>query len=141
VASKSPNKKFGYFLSFYVPASSFCLYHSKVSCWFPKNIRNKDINSQHGGPIRQPYLLYRPARLHRLAESIPRNRFLGSLNVYKYGLRQTEVKNLVWFGEIERKLAKLSMTTFTYRFSSNYFMDEIIKTHREKIRRSRQRRI
>jgi hypothetical protein len=27
-------------------------------------------------------------------------------------------KNLVWFGEIERKLAKLSMTTFTYRSSS-----------------------
>jgi hypothetical protein len=27
-------------------------------------------------------------------------------------------ENLVWFGEIERKLAKLSMTTFTYRSSS-----------------------
>ncbi len=26
------------------------------------------------------------ARLHRLAESIPRKRFLGSINVYKYGL-------------------------------------------------------
>ncbi len=37
-------------------------------------------------PVRQPYLSYRPARLHRLAESIPRNRFLGSLNVYKYEL-------------------------------------------------------
>jgi hypothetical protein len=31
-------------------------------------------------------LSYRLARLHRLAESIPRNRFLGSINVYKYGL-------------------------------------------------------
>jgi hypothetical protein len=31
---------------------------------------------------RQPYLTYRPARLHRLAE------LLGSLNVYKYGLRK-----------------------------------------------------
>jgi hypothetical protein len=31
---------------------------------------------------------------------------------------QSEGKNLVWFGEIERKLAKLSMTTFTYRSSS-----------------------
>jgi hypothetical protein len=29
----------------------------------------------------------RPSRLHRLAESIPWNRFLGSINVYKYGLR------------------------------------------------------
>jgi hypothetical protein len=31
-------------------------------------------------------LLYRPARLHRLAESTPWNRFLGSLKVYKYQL-------------------------------------------------------
>jgi hypothetical protein len=34
---------------------------------------------------RQPYFSYRPVRLHRLAKSIPRNRFLGSINVYKYG--------------------------------------------------------
>ncbi len=34
------------------------------------------------------------------------------------GTRQTNGKNLVWFGEIERKLAKLSKTTFTYRSSS-----------------------
>jgi hypothetical protein len=32
-------------------------------------------------------LSYRPARLHRLAEFNPWNRFLSSLNVYKYGLR------------------------------------------------------
>ena len=37
------------------------------------------------------------------------------------GTRQTDVKNLVWFGEIERKLAKLSMPTFTYRSSSYLF--------------------
>ncbi len=40
-----------------------------------------------GGPVRQPYLTYWPASLHRLAESIPWNQFLGSLNVYKYRLR------------------------------------------------------
>ncbi len=34
------------------------------------------------------------------------------------GTRQTDGKNLVWFGEIGRKLAKLSMPTFTYRSSS-----------------------
>ncbi len=33
-----------------------------------------------------PYLSYRPARLHRLVRSIPWNQFLGSLDVYKYGL-------------------------------------------------------
>ncbi len=32
--------------------------------------------------------------------------------------RQTDGKNLVWFGKIERKLAKLSMPTFIYRSSS-----------------------
>ncbi len=32
-------------------------------------------------------------------------------------------KNLVWFGEIERKLAKLSKTTFAYRSSSYLFYD------------------
>jgi hypothetical protein len=31
-------------------------------------------------------LSYRPVRLHRMAESIPRNRILGSINVYKYEL-------------------------------------------------------
>jgi hypothetical protein len=31
-------------------------------------------------------LAYRPDRLHRLAKSIPRNRFLGFINFYKYGL-------------------------------------------------------
>jgi hypothetical protein len=34
------------------------------------------------------------------------------------GTWQTDGKNLVWFGEIERKFAKLSMPTFTYRSSS-----------------------
>jgi hypothetical protein len=32
--------------------------------------------------------------------------------------RQTDGKNLVWFGEIERKLAKLSKATLTYHSSS-----------------------
>jgi hypothetical protein len=33
-----------------------------------------------------PFDVYRAARLHRLEESISWNRFLGSVNVYKYGL-------------------------------------------------------
>jgi hypothetical protein len=33
------------------------------------------------------------------------------------GTRQTDGKILVWFGEIEKKLAKLSMPTFAYRSS------------------------
>ncbi len=54
------------------------------------------IDSQPGGPVRQPYLSYRPAMLQRLAESNPRNRFLVSLNVYKYGLRSEEGRG--WIG-------------------------------------------
>jgi hypothetical protein len=53
--------------------------------------RSPEIDSQPGGPVRQPYLAYRPARLHRMAESIPRNRFLGSINVYIYGLRNLRI--------------------------------------------------
>jgi hypothetical protein len=41
----------------------------------------------YDNPIcRTPYLSYWPARLQRLAESIPRNQILSSLVVYKYGL-------------------------------------------------------
>ncbi len=36
--------------------------------------------------VRQIVLSYRPAKLHKLAESIPWIRFLGSLNVYKFVL-------------------------------------------------------
>ncbi len=53
---------------------------------FANLLRSPGIDSQPGGPVRQPHLSYWPARLHRLSESIPRNRFLDSLNVYKYEL-------------------------------------------------------
>ncbi len=36
--------------------------------------------------VRELYLKYRPTRLHRLAEPIPWNWFLGSLKVYKFWL-------------------------------------------------------
>jgi hypothetical protein len=36
-----------------------------------KPYKEPGIDSQLGGSVRQPYLTYRPARLHRLAESIP----------------------------------------------------------------------
>ncbi len=53
---------------------------------FVNFLKSPGIDSQPVGPVRQPYLTYRPARLHRLAESVPWNRFLGSLIVYKFGL-------------------------------------------------------
>jgi hypothetical protein len=42
----------------------------------------------------------------------------GTAEKSSLGTRQTDSKNLVWFGEIERKLAKLSMPSFTFRSSS-----------------------
>ncbi len=53
-----------------------------------KPLRSPGIDSQSGGPVRQPYLTYRPARLHRLAKSIPWNRFLGSLTFTNTGSGQ-----------------------------------------------------
>jgi hypothetical protein len=64
---------------------------TKEKIWCPEPVfvdllRSPGIDSQPGGTVRQPYLSYRPARLHRLPESIPRNQFLGSINVYKHKL-------------------------------------------------------
>jgi hypothetical protein len=42
----------------------------------------------------------------------------GMAEMSSLGTRQTDSKNLVWFGEIEGNLADLSMPTFTYRSSS-----------------------
>jgi hypothetical protein len=55
---------------------------------FVNLLRSPGVDYQIGGPLRQPSLTYRLARLHRLVESIPWNRFHGSLNVYKFGLRR-----------------------------------------------------
>jgi hypothetical protein len=57
------------------------IYHTEPV--FLNILRSPGIDSQSGGQVRQPYLTYRPARLYRLSESIPWNRFMGSLNVYK----------------------------------------------------------
>jgi Leucine-rich repeat (LRR) protein len=40
---------------------------------FVDRLWSPGIDSQHGGPVQQPYFSYRPARLHKLAESIPRS--------------------------------------------------------------------
>jgi hypothetical protein len=53
---------------------------------FVNLLRSPGFDSQPCGPVQQPYLTCRPARLHRLAESIPRNRFLGYLNVYNVSM-------------------------------------------------------
>jgi hypothetical protein len=84
-------------------------YKMLLPCWYINyQIRLRDgicksfmeprNRSQPGGPVQQPYLSYRPARLHGLAKSIPRNRFLGSINVYKYGLRNSPQNQVLCSG-------------------------------------------
>ncbi len=68
---------------FYKPNIFLCLPEPA----FQNLLRSPGIDSQPDGLVRQPYLTFLPARQHRPAEWIPWNRFLGSLNVYKYGLR------------------------------------------------------
>jgi hypothetical protein len=45
------------------------------------------------------------------------------------GTGQTDGKNLLWFGETERKLAKLSMSTFITVLPLNYFMSIGFSAH------------
>ncbi len=77
-------------------------------------LRSPGGNYQPGGTVRQTYLWYLPARRQRLAESISRNQFLGSINVDKYGLGSTTqvaesipglLKSLRFFGLLSDSIA------------------------------------
>ncbi len=60
---------------------------------FVNILRSLGIDSQPGRPVRQPCLTHRPARLYWLAESIPWDRLLGSLNVFKFGIWRLTSRN------------------------------------------------
>jgi len=77
------------------------------------------FDSQPGGPVRQPYLTYRPARLHRLAESIPWNLFLSSLNVCKFGLCRVRRHRLAETIPWNRFLCSLKV----YKFGLSSYMN------------------
>ncbi len=72
---------------------TFCMSEPVIVNLFkePRN-RFPACRAGYDNPI---YLSHRPDRLHRLAESNPRNRFLVSLYVYKYGLWFTFKKSIV----------------------------------------------
>jgi hypothetical protein len=86
------------------------------------------IDSQPGGPVRQLYLLYRLAGLHRLVESIPWNRFLGSSNVYKYGIRLHWLAELVPWNRFPCSITWRTKTNFDpvsfFRFNLVYFWNK-----------------
>jgi hypothetical protein len=67
-------------LVFYKSLNILCLFPSLLLLF--AGIFKQSMGARKRVGIR---LSYRPARLHRLAELIPWNRFLGSLKVKKFG--------------------------------------------------------
>jgi hypothetical protein len=94
---------------------------------FVNFLRSPGIDSQPGRPVRQPYLSYRPTRLHGLAELIPRNRFLCFLNVYKYGLRVCPLVYKSWCHQTKflavpsrcRQIRLIEGNAKSFRFTSS----------------------
>jgi hypothetical protein len=75
-----------------------------------KEPRNR-FPALRGGPYDNPILrTCPPCRLHRLANTIPWNRFLGSLSIYKFGLstvyctwaRRTHTCRCQWSAPLKR---------------------------------------
>ncbi len=125
-ASKSPHKTFGYFLSFsQQEVSADIIQNSAVGNLSPKTEGTKTkaarclfflmsfpflsiLNSLQSSLtvyiMQSLSACVRDCRLQRLKQEWQKS--TAGTN-----------KNKVWFGEIERKLAKLSKTAFTYRSS------------------------
>ncbi len=93
---------------------------------FVNLLRSPGIDSQCDGPVRQPYLTHRPARQHRLAESIPWNRFLGSLNFYKFGLCLLlySIRCLFFlpYGRSKKSLLRGVWCTLSVRVVQNFYI-------------------
>jgi hypothetical protein len=80
----------------------------------------KDLNnvSERKLPIWQPENL----KVYKLLTFLKRlQRLKQEWQKIPAGTRQTDSKSMVWIGEIERKIAKFSKTTFTYRSYSKLF--------------------
>ncbi len=93
----------------------YLLYLQRSEPEFVDLPRSPGIDSQPGGPVRQPYLTYWPGRLQRLTESIPWNRLLGSLNVNKFRLclKASHLFRLEWPGRQKRR--KSSKGQYNYQ--------------------------
>ncbi len=66
-------------------------------------LRSPRIDSQPGGPVRQPYICRTGPTVY-----IPRNRFLGSINVYKYGLCGRDTVSCAW-GQLGERASEFGM--------------------------------
>jgi hypothetical protein len=74
-----------------------------------KRLRSPDPPAFVAGPVQQIGLSYLPARLHMLAESMPWNRFLNTLNVFNFGLRVRPCKSWVWFASFRQVILVTSL--------------------------------
>jgi hypothetical protein len=87
----------------------------------------KFLNNLYGGYRNRVGigLSYRPARLHRLAELIPWNRFLGSLNVRKFRL------GIIVRGQRATHLSKTCFvfTSIPCREPNRFFLPSISPGH------------
>jgi len=69
------------------------------------------------------YLSYRPARPHRQAESIPRNRFLGSIKFTNTGFGCFSNENLSFLHSSKSYVFKIFTSQQNYLFSLYFFVD------------------
>jgi hypothetical protein len=75
-------------------------------------------------------LPYRPARLHRLAELIPWNRFLGSIQVLKFGLRPASPHKLAELIPWNRFMGSIKVVKFGFRPARLHRLAEFISRNR-----------
>ncbi len=104
---------------------------------FVNLLRSPGIDSQPGGPVWQPYLSYQPNTLHRLVVSIRRNRFLGPLNVYKYGLwiRHLQLRYQTPWQFCRQCTVYTATRLNAYKNSLVYLLDCLRKRERKKERK------
>ncbi len=75
-----------------------------------KSFKGPGIDIQPGGPVRQPYLLYRLARLHRLAELIPG--LLKHLQIRAQATLASRIGSLVSIPRLLKRLKIWAQATF-----------------------------
>ncbi len=125
-ASKCPHLKIGYFLSISQQVVSVISLKFQLLKYLNREYLKKNIFtvfekvlknvSERRLPIEQPLNL-KNMQVDSLREDTAEIE-TGMAEKSSPGTRQTDGKNLIWFGERERKFAKLSMIIFTYRSSS-----------------------
>jgi hypothetical protein len=86
------------------PAKSFGSFRIRFRI---RNTARNTVYSQPVGPVRPPYLLYRPARPHGLAESIPG--LLKRLQIRALGLADTPPE---WIASVSRSIPDSGKRSF-----------------------------